>query len=81
MLVADCNIFMRVMKVIACFTFVVILMMLLLFAMEMVHMSCTKTIVCRVPLSLSLNTIVITGRECININELTYDDLIVVIEM
>ena len=58
-----------------------ILMMLLSLAMEMVHMPCTKTIVCRVPLSLSLDTIVIIGRECININELTYDDLIVVIEI
>ena len=57
------------------------LMMLFLFAMEMVHTPCTKTIVCRVPLPLSLDTIVIRGRECININELTYDDLIVVIEI
>ena len=56
------------------------LMMLALFSMDMVHTSCIKTIVCRVPLSLSLDTIVIIGREFININELTYDDLIVVIE-
>ena len=57
------------------------LMMLALFSMDMVHTSCTKTIVCRVPLSLSLDTIVIRGRECININELAYDELNVVIEI
>ena len=57
------------------------LMMLALFSMDMVHTSCTKTIVCRVPQPLSLDTIAIRGHECININELTYDDLIVVIEL
>ena len=54
--------------------------MLLSLAMEMMHTPCTEATVCRVSLSMGLDTIAIRGRECININELTYDDLIVVIE-
>ena len=58
-----------------------ILVMLLSLAMEMMHTPCTEATVNRVSLSMSLDTIAIRGRECININELTYDDLIVVIEI